>query len=151
MADLPADSTSTSTSTAAVWGRGRLSGAPIAAAFGLVAATAYVTAVDPSDRAVFPACPFRALTGLWCPGCGLTRATHHLMHGDVLGALRFNALLPFVLALITLLWVDWYARSSGRRSSLLPRIPRWAPAAGIAVAIAFAVVRNLPGVDGLRG
>ncbi len=116
-----------------------------------MAATAYVTAVDPSDRAVIPACPFRTVTGLWCPGCGLTRATHHLMHGDVLGALRYNALLPFVLALITLLWVDWYARSSGRRSSLLVGVPRWAPAAGIAVAIAFAVVRNLPGVEGLRG
>ena len=55
------------------------------------------------------------------------------------------------LTLITLLWVDWYARSTGRRSLLQRRIPRWAPAAGIAVAVAFAVVRNLPGVDGLRG
>ena len=82
-----------------------------------MAATAYVTAVDPSHRAVFPACPVRSLTGWWCPGCGLTRATHHLMHGDVLGALRYNALLPFVLTLITLLWVDWYARSTGRRAS----------------------------------
>lgn len=149
MADLPADSTSTSVS--AVWGRGHLPGAPIATACGLVAATAYVTAVDPSDGGVFPVCPFRLLTGWWCPGCGLTRATHHLMHGDLLGALRYNALLPFVLTLITLLWVDWYARSTGRRSLLQRRIPRWAPAAGIAVAVAFAVVRNLPGVDGLRG
>ena len=86
MADLPADRHRASTS--AVWGRGRLPGAPIATACGLVAATAYVTAVDPSDRGVFPACPFRSLTGWWCPGCGLTRATHHLMHGDLLGALR---------------------------------------------------------------
>ena len=106
---------------------------------------------DPSDRTVLPPCPFRSLTGLWCPGCGLTRATHHLLHGDVLGALRYNALLPFVLMLITLLWVDWYARSTGQRSLLLVRIPRWAPTAGIAVAVAFAVLRNLPGVDGLRG
>ena len=133
------------------WGRGPLPGAPIATACGLVAATAYVTAVDPSGGGVFPACPFRSLTGWWCPGCGLTRATHHLMHGDLLGALRYNVLLPFVLTLITLLWVDWYARSTGRRSLLQRRIPRWAPAAGIAVAVAFAVVRNLPGVDGLRG
>lgn len=149
MADLSADSTSTSTS--AVRARGRLPAAPVATACGLLAATAYVAAVDPSDRTVLPACPFRSLTGLWCPGCGLTRATHHLLHGDVLGALRYNALLPFVLMLITLLWVDWYARSTGQRSLLLLRIPRWAPAAGIAVAIAFAVLRNLPGVDGLRG
>jgi hypothetical protein len=147
MADLPADSTSTS----AVRGWGRLPAAPIATASGLVAATAYIAAVDPSDRAALPPCPFRTLTGWWCPGCGLTRATHHLLHGDVLGALRYNALLPIVLGLITLLWVDWYARTTGQRSLLPARIPRWAPTAGIAVAVAFAVLRNLPGVDGLRG
>jgi hypothetical protein len=149
MADLSADSTSTSTS--AVRARGRLPAAPVATACGLLAATAYVAAVDPSDRTVLPPCPFRSLTGLWCPGCGLTRATHHLLHGDVLGALRYNALLPFVVMLITLLWVDWYARSTGQRSPLLLRLPRWAPAAGIAIALAFAVLRNLPGVEGLRG
>jgi len=143
MADLPADSTS------AAWAR--LPVAPIATACGLLAATVYVAAVDPSDNAVLPTCPFRSLTGWWCPGCGLTRAVHHLVHGDVLGALRYNALLPFVLALITVLWVDWYARSTGRRSLLQRRVPRWAPAAGIAVAVGFAVMRNLPGVHGLRG
>ena len=142
MADLPADS------TAAV--RTRLPAAPITTACGLVAATAYVAAVDPSERGVFPPCPFRAVTGWWCPGCGLTRATHHLLHGDVLGALRYNALVPFVLTLITLLWIDWYAREAGK-PPLLRRIPGWAAAAGVVVAVAFAVLRNLPGVDGLRG
>jgi hypothetical protein len=142
MADLPADS------TPAV--RSWLPTAPISTACGLVAATAYVAAVDPAERGVFPPCPFRSVTGLWCPGCGLTRATHHLLHGDVLGALRFNALTPIVLTLIAVLWVDWYARSIGKRP-MLGRIPGWATAAGIVAAVTFAVVRNLPGVEGLRG
>jgi hypothetical protein len=144
MADLPAASTSTSRAP------GWLPAAPISTACCLVAATVYVGAFDPSDRGIFPICPFRAVTGWWCPGCGLTRATHHLLHGDVLGALRYNALLPFVSVLISVLWVDWYAQSIGR-PSLLRRLPVWTSALGVAAAVAFAVLRNLPGVDGLRG
>jgi hypothetical protein len=143
MARLPGDSTS----AIRVW----LPSAPIRAACGLVAATACVAAVDPAERMVPPPCPFLAATGWWCPGCGMTRATHQLVHGDVAGALQYNALLPFVLALITLLWVGWYARSVGVKAPLRRRVPAWAPAAGIGVAVAFAVLRNLPGVDGLRG
>jgi Protein of unknown function (DUF2752) len=142
MSDLTPDSTSAL--------RAWLPAAPIGTAFGLVAATAYVAAVDPSDRGVFPPCPFRALTGWWCPGCGLTRATHHLLHGDVLGALRYNALMPLILALIAALWIDWYTRSIGRRP-VLRRIPGWATVAGIVAAVTFAMLRNLPLVDGLRG
>ena len=81
----------------------------------------------------------------------MTRATHHLLHGDVVGAVRFNALLPFVLTLIALAWFDWYARTIGKRPVLTGRLPAWAPTAGIAVAVAFAAVRNLPGADFLRG
>ena len=147
MADLPADSLPMNSRPAV---RARLPAAPIGAACGLVAATAYVATVDPSERGVFAPCPFRALTGWWCPGCGLTRATHHLLHGDVLGALRYNALVPFVLTLIAVLWIDWYVRSAGQRP-ILRRIPGWATAAGIIAAVGFAVLRNLPGVDGLRG
>ena len=43
-------------------------------------------------------CPFRLLTGLPCPGCGLTRSWVHLMHGQVGAAMTAN---PFgVVALL---------------------------------------------------
>lgn len=125
--------------------------APIRTACCIAVAAACVGAVDPSDTRVMPPCPFRALTGWWCPGCGLTRGTHHLLHGDIVGALRLNALLPFVLTVIVLLWIDWYASSIGRRPPFRSRVPAWWPAVGIVVAVAFAVLRNVPGVDGLRG
>lgn len=28
-------------------------------------------------------CPWRRCTGAYCPGCGATRAAHHLLRGDV--------------------------------------------------------------------
>jgi hypothetical protein len=43
-----------------------------------------------------PLCPSAALLGLPCPGCGLTRATLALLHGDVVAAFRFHPLV-FVL------------------------------------------------------
>jgi hypothetical protein len=42
-------------------------------------------------------CPFRRVTGLLCPGCGLTRATLHLLHGRVRTALDYHPLAPALL------------------------------------------------------
>lgn len=54
---------------------------------------------DPSSH-LFPRCPFHALTGLDCPGCGSQRAVHALLHGDVVSAWHFNALLTASLPLL---------------------------------------------------
>lgn len=35
-------------------------------------------------------CPFRALTGLPCPGCGITRSLVFLYRGDLLTSLRYH-------------------------------------------------------------
>ena len=35
-------------------------------------------------------CPFFRLTGLTCPGCGLTRAYIHALHGEFSVAFRYN-------------------------------------------------------------
>lgn len=39
-----------------------------------------------------PMCPTAAIFGIPCPGCGLTRATLALFHGDLGGALRYHPL-----------------------------------------------------------
>ena len=37
-------------------------------------------------------CPFRAVTGLMCPGCGMTHALDALVRGDVRSAVQYNVL-----------------------------------------------------------
>ncbi|MCZ4581630.1 DUF2752 domain-containing protein [Gordonia amicalis] len=44
-------------------------------------------------------CPFAMMTGLPCPGCGLTRSWVAFMHGDVGAAFRFNVFGPILLVL----------------------------------------------------
>lgn len=46
-----------------------------------------------------PLCPTASLLGVPCPGCGLTRATLALLHGNLLGALRFHPLAPLLAPL----------------------------------------------------
>lgn len=48
----------------------------------------------------FPPCVFHLLTGYWCPGCGITRMLHALVHLDIAGAWRMN---PGVMLGLTLL------------------------------------------------
>jgi hypothetical protein len=59
---------------------------------------------SPADLPGLVLCPFRALTGLPCPGCGMTRAFCSLGHGDLSGAFGYNALAPFVFAAALLHW-----------------------------------------------
>ena len=61
----------------------------------------YLFFFEPGKTGFFPACPFRALTGFTCPGCGSTRGLHRLLHGDLVSAFEFNPImvlaLPFLL------------------------------------------------------
>ena len=111
-------------------------------------AVAVVTVDNPFSHHLTPPCPFHAITGLWCPFCGGTRAVWAATHGEFHLMFHSNALLP-VYALFAL-WA-WMA--------FLGRLTRWwrvpAPggrafyAAAAAVLVVFTVVRNLPGLGAL--
>jgi hypothetical protein len=61
----------------------------------------YLYLYEPGKTGFFPPCPFRMLTGLTCPGCGVTRALHHIVHGNFTAAFMLNPLfliaIPFLL------------------------------------------------------
>ena len=69
----------------------------------LAAAYALFAALAPHSRLPSP-CPFRRMTGVRCPLCGLTRATRALTRGDVSGSLALHplALLLWLAAAIAL-------------------------------------------------
>ncbi|HVQ38797.1 MAG TPA: DUF2752 domain-containing protein [Pyrinomonadaceae bacterium] len=67
----------------------------------LAIGSTYLFIFEPGKSGVFLVCPFFALTGFACPGCGSTRGLHQLLHGNVVAAFKFNPLmmvmLPFLL------------------------------------------------------
>ena len=118
--------------------RGRLYGALGTGALA-VGGLAYVGLGDPhSQNFVFPVCPFKALTGWNCPGCGGLRMTHDILHGDFSAAVVDNVFLLVGLPLLAAWLVVRWRR--GRRLMPMPAIVTIAVAA-----IAWTVVRNLPG------
>ncbi len=105
----------------------------------LAGALAYIGLADPHRPGfLFPACPFKALTGLDCPACGGLRMTHDLLHGDLAAATVDNVFLLFGLPLLALwLLLRWRQRR--------PLMPVAATVTVVTAAVVWTVVRNWPG------
>jgi len=123
----------------------------ILAAVGLLAAGGlYVLAVEPPGEAsYYPRCQFHQLTGLHCPGCGMTRAAHAALNGQFSQALAYNLLAPVFLPVVavSILWSLWSWAWGGtdRRPTRRPgRWTKWTPWVFFGVLLTFWVLRNLP-------
>ena len=109
---------------------------------GLAIAVGVQLVFDPF-RTHIPLCIVHQLTGLDCPGCGAIRAVHSLLAGDLLLALRSNALLVLSLPLIAAGLAMWTVRRvRGLRTDLMPS--RTALLVMVGIAVLFGVLRNLP-------
>jgi hypothetical protein len=117
----------------------------VAAACALVLAGALVAYRFEPTTGLLP-CPYLALTGMACPGCGITRAFHFLTHADVTTAFAYNPLL-FLAAPAALVF------ASAPRVAGQVRGARWRTSIGwtmAAVTLAFWVWRNTPWYPLLR-
>jgi len=126
--------------------------APIACGCAIAGAAVYIALNDPSAPGTLSAaCPLYQMTGLWCPGCGLTRATHSLLSGDVGAAFGLNLFFPLFLGAIVVGWLAWMRRALGRAPLVaFSRLPMWLPIAAAVALVVFGVLRNLPGFESIR-
>ncbi|AMO61603.1 Protein of uncharacterised function (DUF2752) [Mycolicibacterium phlei] len=113
--------------------------AALGAGAALAGALTYIGIADPHrPGSLFPPCPFRALTGLNCPGCGGLRMTHDLLHGDLAAAVTDNVYLLVGLPLL-LGWLLLRARQGK------PPMNIAAVTVILVSALTWTIVRNLPG------
>lgn len=111
---------------------------PAGTAVAAAAACTTVALVDPSEPGRYPTCPFLALTGRWCPGCGSLRGLHHLFRADLPAALGLNALMVLAVPFLVWSWVAWAVpRIRGPGSLRLAQVV-------LVVVVAFWLARNLP-------
>ncbi len=117
---------------------------PLSEALTAASATALLFFVDPRAHQVFLPCPFRLVTGLYCPFCGGLRMVHDLAHGQAARAFHDNALAMPLVLLAALLWLNAaVARWRGRPLTELRR-PVWLWPAVAVLLVGWTVVRNLP-------
>jgi hypothetical protein len=88
---------------------------------------------DPAQPGWFPRCYLYVATGLYCPGCGITRSLHALLHGDLAAAISWNPLvvvLPLIggVCLVRRRWMS----------------QRWFGPVACSALILFTVLRNIP-------
>lgn len=98
----------------------------------------------PEQSAWFPRCPFLAVTGWKCFGCGSQRFVHALLHADFRAAWHYNALLFAALPYLLLLLVSslWQQRFPRLHNALRHR---WVLYTIVVLLLVWLVVRNLYG------
>lgn len=99
---------------------------------------------DPRESS-YGICPWLAVTGTHCPGCGSLRSINRLMNFDIWGAINFNVLTIFALPLVFYGWLRWALPDRITKSWFhLTRIPASALYVLAGVLVAYSIVRNLP-------
>ena len=99
---------------------------------------------DPVTSIIYPPCPFRTITGWYCPGCGALWAVHELLSGRILSALSSNALAVVAAPILLgayLARVYWLVTK--KRLVKKPLRPVWIWMI-LAVIVLFTVARNIP-------
>jgi hypothetical protein len=124
------------------------SAAPFWVAVAVLAAAGFGVATviyffNPATHGFYPVCQFHRLTGLNCPGCGMTRAFYALLHGDIRTALHDNALFVAGLGWLTVrgVWFGVNKRRGRQNGDFIPARYLWLLAVA---ALGFTVLRNLP-------
>ena len=104
----------------------------------------YLRHFNPVTQGIFPKCPFNLLTGLHCPCCGLTRAFHQFLNGNIVAAIDYNVLVLFWVPFLAYVGVSLLL--TGIRGKGLPQLvpPAYLVYTFVAVMMVFWVVRNIP-------
>lgn len=96
-------------------------------------------------------CLFHLLTGLYCPGCGGTRAVYYLLHGQLVTSLQFHPLVLYMAVVFPLEIGSWLLSRWRKKPELYIGHEKWFLVTGIAIALVNLIVKNyyliIKGID----
>jgi len=93
-------------------------------------------------------CLFREITGLKCPGCGITTFFMNMFRGDVKTAISANPSLVIVLPLLGAVLISVYVKNSW---DIKKRWTLWCLYLSLFFLLSFGILRNLPFLIDLFG
>jgi cytochrome bd-type quinol oxidase subunit 2 len=110
----------------------------------LVSGLLVIFAFDPAHSNVFPPCPFKTLTGFYCPGCGSLRAVHQILHGHFFAALRLNPMMVVFSCAMVLIFIA--LRLKGKNAERLRRVlsGAWIGWIVFVLIVVYWLCRNIP-------
>ena len=97
---------------------------------------------NPEEESFFIPCIFNKVTGLKCPGCGMTRAMHYLVNGNIKKAIWYN--LMIVPGFFVLLYSGYrYIRYIVKNEEIVNKPLEIILKAFLSILIIFMIVRNI--------
>lgn len=90
----------------------------------------------------FALCYIQYFTGIYCPGCGGTRAFINLIHGNILQSMRYNIFVPYGIVVTLVFYISQTLRfiTKGRIKGV--RFYKWFLYGGIIALIISFVTKN---------
>ncbi len=96
-------------------------------------------------------CLFYEITGLYCPGCGITRCIFFIIKGNIYEAFKYNQLIFFLLPfLVFYILVKIYYYITNKENVLIKKIPNYTYIILLIITLSYGILRNLPSFPFLR-
>ncbi|AGI40192.1 hypothetical protein CSTERTH_10885 [Thermoclostridium stercorarium subsp. thermolacticum DSM 2910] len=105
--------------------------------------------IDPAKVPLTPPCSFRYFTGLYCPGCGMTRALHAALNLRFSDAFSYNLLWPLITMFVLMsvgMWFSFLVTGKCPFNPFNRFLKRYSAAAYVFIIVLFAfwILRNIP-------
>lgn len=98
----------------------------------------------PAASSFYPRCPIFTWLHLYCPGCGGTRALAALLHGRLLEAMHWNAMVVLLIPFATFYFAITYWRAIQKTDFDWPNVSDSLLALILGCFGIFTLLRNLP-------
>ncbi|MFV0250411.1 MAG: DUF2752 domain-containing protein [Bacilli bacterium] len=93
-------------------------------------------------------CIFHIITGLYCPGCGMTRCVLSIIHGNFYQAFRYNPL-GFIALFILFIYFIYFLICKITQNKML-KIPKYIEYLLLVIILIYSIIRNLECFDWLQ-
>lgn len=97
---------------------------------------------NPETSQFYPPCLIYKFTGLKCAGCGITRATHHLLNFNFKAAFYYNPLI-YLFLIYTLFYLNICIIQRIKKITINNKIVLYPTYFLLAITVFFMIIRNI--------